>query len=248
MAKIPAFLLKIFGGSLAAPGNIAVFGSTAAGAPAYSLDPVAIQTARYLQGWAGGIVGDGSPVMQDRNAMDYLLTLFSALVQQEGLIPWQVNVTYYMNSWVKDPTTGMQYRSLIDNNFAQALANTNAWQSLADYLVGKVVPTAALCKAWVLFDGFSANILAGFNVDTVVRNSVGVYTLNFGVPMTNAEYAWAGSCGAQNGGGPTAGNNNIIIGGGAQLPGSLRIINWESTGGPIGPEDGQRICVQVFGN
>lgn len=56
-----------------------------------------------------------------------------------------------------------------------------------------------ICRAWVNFNGLSTGgIKAAFNVTSVTRNSIGVYTLNFSTDFTNsmpdANYASAGNC------------------------------------------------------
>ena len=64
------------------------------------------------------------------------------------------------------------------------------------------VPTETLaraaCRAWVNFDGTTTppTIRASFNVSSVVRNSTGVYTVNFGTSMVDADYAVSALVGA----------------------------------------------------
>jgi len=52
------------------------------------------------------------------------------------------------------------------------------------------------CTAWVNFDGHTTppNIKDSFNIASVVRNSVGNYTIYFLKPMANVNYSWTGSC------------------------------------------------------
>ena len=54
-------------------------------------------------------------------------------------------------------------------------------------------------KAWVNFNGTGAvAIRRAFNVASITDNGTGNYTLNFTTAMTDANYAWSGSYGADN--------------------------------------------------
>ena len=55
------------------------------------------------------------------------------------------------------------------------------------------------CRAWVNFNGTgTVAIRASGNVSSVTDNGTGNYTLNFTTAMTDANYAWSGSYGADN--------------------------------------------------
>lgn len=43
-------------------------------------------------------------------------------------------------------------------------------------------------KAWVSFNGSSATINAAYNINSIVRNGAGRYTVYFATPMNNANY------------------------------------------------------------
>ena len=54
-------------------------------------------------------------------------------------------------------------------------------------------------KAWVNFNGSgTVAIRRAFNVASITDNGTGNYTLNFTTAMTDANYAWSGSYGADN--------------------------------------------------
>ena len=54
-------------------------------------------------------------------------------------------------------------------------------------------------KAWVNFNGTgTVAIRRAFNVASITDNGTGNYTLNFTTAMTDANYAWSGSYGADN--------------------------------------------------
>jgi len=59
--------------------------------------------------------------------------------------------------------------------------------------------TVGVCRAWVNFNGTgTVAIRAAFNVSSITDNGTGDYTLNFTTAMTDANYAWSGSYGADN--------------------------------------------------
>ena len=74
MAKLQRKSAKVFAEQAqAAVGGIAQFGSLAAGNIQYSKDVDVIQALdAYKNGWASAVVGNKSPAMEDRNALDYL--------------------------------------------------------------------------------------------------------------------------------------------------------------------------------
>jgi hypothetical protein len=59
--------------------------------------------------------------------------------------------------------------------------------------------TVGVCRAWVNFNGTgTVAIRASFNVTSITDNGTGDYTVNFTTAMTDANYAWSGSYGADN--------------------------------------------------
>ena len=206
MSATPRKTQKVFGSSLVPAGNVAVFGSLASGAPAYSNDPAAIQSlAAFLSGLNGAVVGNRSPAIEDLNALFLLFSQQIAYLLESGLPEWDTDTTYWMNQFVR--VGGTVYVSLSDANSANdPTTSTGNWQPYRD----RIAPAMSTAKAWVNFNGTDGTILSGFNVSSVVRTAAGTYTINFGTAMADANYAVIGSAGPANGGTVTspAGNNN----------------------------------------
>jgi hypothetical protein len=124
---------KIFGGSLAAPNNIAKFGSLKAGAPAYSLDLDDIQTAAWLNGWAAAVVTVGGnpnvPPLQDVNAIEYALSKQIAYLLERGIPEYDAATEYNLYDICR--VNGVTYQSRIDANTGNAPgASPTQWASL----------------------------------------------------------------------------------------------------------------------
>lgn len=124
MPKIARKSAKIFASNAtAAAGGIAQFGSLAAGTPNYSTDPDVIQgLSQYADGWSAAVLGTKSPALEDRNALDYLISYQQAYLMQQGVPEWLSTETYYKNSYVVD-SNGDLRRSIIDNNTNHDPAN-----------------------------------------------------------------------------------------------------------------------------
>lgn len=124
MAKIPRKLQKIFG-SNAGPQDIGKFGSLAAGAPSYTTDPDVIQDlSQFTGGWVSSILGNNSPAIQDRNALDYLMTYQLAYLLQQGVPEWDSATEYHTDSVVQ--SSGVLFKS-IQNNNTNHLVSDGAW-------------------------------------------------------------------------------------------------------------------------
>lgn len=117
MAKLTRKSAKVFAEQAnAAVGGIAQFGSLAAGDIQYSKDVDVIQALdAYKEGWASAVVGNKSPAMEDRNALDYLLSYQQAYIMQHGIPEWLSTETYYKNCFVVDSNGDLRV-SLSDNN------------------------------------------------------------------------------------------------------------------------------------
>lgn len=117
MSKLPRKSAKLFAeNATAAAGGIAQFGSLAAGTPNYSMDPDVIQAlSAYGDGWSSAVLGTKSPALEDRNALDYLLSYQQAYIMQRGVPEWLDTETYYKGSFVS-MDDGNMYVSKIDNN------------------------------------------------------------------------------------------------------------------------------------
>lgn len=193
MAKILVSAQKVFGGSLSASGNIAKFGSLAAGAAAYSLDPAVIQAlAQYGLGWDAATVGNASPALQDRNALDYLFSRQIAYQQQIGLTEWAATINFADGAWCQNGA-GVAYVSQGADNLNHLLSDTNWWLPLTTVISETVVPQAQRLSAWVVFNGQVAspgNIIDNFGISEVGVLGPGVYDLYLDSPMPNANYGY----------------------------------------------------------
>ena len=212
MARLTRKLQKIFGSSLAPTGNVAVFGSLAAGSPAYSADPDSIQSlSNFLQGLNGGVVGNNSPTIQDFNALILLITRQISYVLQQGIPEWITGDTYYVGGLVTDGA-GNVYVSQADANTGHALSNTSYWLPLQTTMTGP-----NLCRAWAVFDGVNASggnsrIINSWNVDHVVKNAAGNYTAVFGAALPSKNYTLTGSCGTEDGSYYGGGDDGVVVG------------------------------------
>ena len=117
MAKLQRKSAKVFAESASAGiGGISQFGSLAAGDINYSKDVDVIQALdAYKNGWSAAVTGNKSPAIEDRNALDYLLSYQQAYIMQHGVPEWLSTETYYKNSYVVD-SNGELRVSVIDNN------------------------------------------------------------------------------------------------------------------------------------
>lgn len=117
MAKLQRKTAKLFAEDAnAAIGGLAQFGSLASGTPNYSTDPDVIQALdAYKKGWSAAVLGTKSPAMEDRNALDYLLSYQQAYIMQRGIPEYLDTETYYEGSFVSK-SSGALYVSKVDNN------------------------------------------------------------------------------------------------------------------------------------
>lgn len=78
----------------------------------------------------------------------------------------------------------MPYGSVLTDNIQSSVTNTPTV-----FKDGNGTQIGTLCRAWVNFNGTgTVAIRASFNVSSVVRNSTGVYTVNFTTAMADANY------------------------------------------------------------
>lgn len=126
MPKLARKSAKLFAeNATAQAGGIAQFGSLAAGTPNYSKDPDVIQgLSQYSDGWSAACLGTKSPALEDRNALDYLLSYQQAYIMQHGVPEWISTETYYEHSYVVD-SNGELRVSTIDNNTGHDPAEDN---------------------------------------------------------------------------------------------------------------------------
>ena len=117
MAKLQRKSAKLFAESAnAGIGGVAQFGSLAAGYLNYSKDPDVIQALdAFKKGWSEAVTGNKSPAIEDRNALDYLLSYQQAYIMQRGVPEWLSTETYYAGSFVS-LDNGRMYVSKTNNN------------------------------------------------------------------------------------------------------------------------------------
>lgn len=117
MAKILRKAYKIFGsGASASAGGLEQFGGLAAGAVNYSTDPETLQALNaWVEGWNSATLGTHSPVLEERNAVDYVHGYQIGYLLQQGVPEWLSTQTYYKNNYVVD-SDGKLRVSFIDNN------------------------------------------------------------------------------------------------------------------------------------
>jgi hypothetical protein len=212
---IPRTTQKIFGNSLATTNNVAVWGSLAAGSPAYTGSLATIQSlSQFEQGLNGAVVGNRSPAIQDLNGLFYLLTGQIAYLLQNGIAEWDSGTTYYQTQICRIGT--VLYTSLTNANVGNNPAtDTNNW---SPYFAKATGPT--LARAWVEFDGIndsspgSSRIINSFNVSSITHNGTGDYTINFANALPSANYVFSGSCGVEDGQSPSNGpaDQGIVVG------------------------------------
>jgi len=272
---MPAIARKtqsIFGSSLTPAGNLAVWGSLAAGSPAYSGDPVTLQS---LPAWPAGlaseVIGNRSPSLEDLNALFYVLTYQIAYLLERGIAEWDStgNTNYYANDCARVGQVTYQVKPGVSGavGATSPASDTNNWATFASGLKGPNMLSAS-----VTFDGrgsigSNCTILRGFNVATVLKVGVGQYLLTFTNAMSvdgsgNGIYTFAGSCGPQNGVASIDGDNNLVTG----FPGTYNsgtglktatqclVGTWEAaTRGPsasyapFGFEDSSSVSVEFTG-
>lgn len=134
MAKLPRIFQKIFASS-APSSDIAVFGSLAAGSPSAGTNLDTLQSlSKFLAGWRSAIIGNNSPILEDMNALHFLLTSQMAYQFQAGVPEWDPSTIYYTGSFVN--ASGVLYISLTDANTNNAVTDITKWApyGVAQYL------------------------------------------------------------------------------------------------------------------
>lgn len=210
---IPRKTAQLFGASLTPSGNVAVFGSLLAGSPAFSNDLAAIQAlAAWGNGMNGAVVGNNSPALEDLNGLFLTFAQQIAYILQAGVPEYDAGTTYFLNGQCRIGLVTFVSRS--NNNLGNdPLTDSNNWQPLANLAKG---PT--LAAAWVEFDGINVDgsgnsiLHSQFNVDHVVKNANGSYTIVFASALPSSHYAITGSCGSEDGQPYGVGDDGLVVG------------------------------------
>jgi hypothetical protein len=104
------------------------------------------------------------------------------------------------------------------------------------------VATAYGCRAWVNFNGNAGvSVRDSGNVSSVVRNSTGVYTINFSTSMPDANYSFGGQYRSLNDGDP-----GLISQRGSLAAGSFQILAGVRTASPFESATMDTITLHVF--
>ncbi len=250
MARLTPITLNILGGALTAANNIAQFASTVTGTPVYTNDPATIQAlAAYVNGGiqasliqTGG--GLNSPVFQELTGLFYLLTFQMKALMQNGIPQGSTTETYYTGQFASDGA-GNVFVSQQNNNTGHLFSDTNWWLPY-----GQTIKGAAVCKAWVNFNGNSAFINTQFNVASVVRVALGTYQINFTTAMANNAYTVTGTSGTPDGAPFAAGDNTVIVLGRTGQNGSRNtnsFICYAESPSTNALSDSGMISLQIFG-
>lgn len=181
MPKITRYVQNLFGNLVGAAGNFGKFGSLAAGTPTFTKDPKEIQSLpAWNLGWNAATVGNKSPALQDRNALDFLIFYQLTYLLQQGIPEWNADTTYFQNQFVA--SAGSIYISKTNDNLNNAVSDTNNWNPL--------FRRQQTALAWAFFTGTSGGtaIVNSFNINGITRDNVGAYTLTFETPMLNTNY------------------------------------------------------------
>ncbi len=170
MAKLQRKSAKVFAeNATAGIGGIAQFGSLAAGNEQFSKDVDVIQALNaYKNGWSSAVTGNKSPAIEDRNALDYLLSYQQAYIMQHGIPEWLSTETYYEGSFA---SVGYAlYVSKTDNNIGNNPTTDSTetnWikfptpQQLADGLALKVNKAGDTMTGDLIMSGATVKNLVG---------------------------------------------------------------------------------------
>lgn len=129
MAKILRKAYRIFGSTAtAAAGGLEQFGGLAAGAVNYSVDVETLQALdAWVEGWNSACLGTNSPVLEERNAVDYVHGYQIGYLLQQGVPEWLSTQTYYQGNYCVDSNGDLRV-SVIDNNTGNDPALDNGGQ------------------------------------------------------------------------------------------------------------------------
>lgn len=184
MAKLTRVLQKVFGSSAGA-NQRAQFGSLAAAAPAFTTDPLVIQSlSNYLDGWFAAVVGGNSPAIEDMNSLCFLYAYQLAYLMQAGTAEWDATTTYYKGSLANNGN-GLTYASLTDANLGNALTDATNWKLFNGPGVAQVVVGAGAYCTHATLAAAVADAAVGTNVRVLLTDSQ-----NIGATVTLSKAGW----------------------------------------------------------
>lgn len=198
MPRLPRVLQKIFG-STASAGEIGKFGSLAAGTPETTTDPLEVQSlSNYLGGWYDAVIGNNSPAIQDRNALDFLFARQLAYLFESGVAEWDATTTYYIGNIVN--VSGEIFKSLTDVNLNNNPSNDGInWFCLTQKsslnisrpkfnrsgLSTIVIPASSTLPAYAIINGILYKNTSDLTINMTVAGANGLDT---GSVATNTIY------------------------------------------------------------
>jgi hypothetical protein len=125
MAKMTRQTMLWFGSNVGGA-EIGVFGSLAAGSPAYSTVIATIQSLpAWGSGWSAETIATNRPALEDMNAVCYVLSYGVSYLHQMGIAEYDAGTVYYTNSLCM--YNGVIYQSLEDSNVGNTPANGTYW-------------------------------------------------------------------------------------------------------------------------
>lgn len=141
-----ARITQLLFGSTGPVGDFGIFGSKAAGDPAFSQDPNQIQSLpAFTDGWGESIIGDYDPPLEDMNSLFLLAFRQIAYIFQQGISEYDPNINYFIGSLAMQ--NGILYISQIASNKGNNPSTDNGtnWKSGIGGINGGV-PTGGIIK------------------------------------------------------------------------------------------------------
>lgn len=188
MTNYQRITAKVFGETATATGNnpeIGQFGSALAGTYVGTTD---IATIQNLVAWSNGFIGcvtptDQFPPLPELTGFGKVLSQQQAYLLQKGMPEWDAGTIYYINDLCKGINLNNEiciYKSKVDNNYNNALSDTNYWleipieeftnkQTIGDWCITTPTTTssATINKPAVIKENYKiSNNLGGYYVRT----------------------------------------------------------------------------------
>lgn len=129
MPKIIKKSQRVFCADVPANNVVSQYGSLKAGSPNYSSDPDIIQDLpAWGAGWAGAVIANSAPALQDLNSLFYVITRQLGYLVQTGVAEWDASTVYYIGS-LSQSGNGILMVSIADDHSAP-LTDVTKWQPL----------------------------------------------------------------------------------------------------------------------
>lgn len=151
---------------------------------------------------------------------------------------------------VGNPTKKSDYDKLWDNCDYQLIEHTTAGVHKAGIIKKSYLSTSAtdsenvqkrIAAAWVHFTGTgTVAIDAELNVDSIIDEGTGDYSVNIDTDMPDAHYCWSGQCWK-------SGSNNLIQNH-LTVAQTASVLRVQTKDGSFSVEDKTDVSVTIFGN